>query len=86
MPPAKAATRSCYHQSLELPRKDGFDASLPTWSLGGRLILIHFGANDIAFRVYNKCPQLLEPVEDVLHEVINRASDGGITPLHVAAL
>ncbi|KAG2276057.1 hypothetical protein Bca52824_058612 [Brassica carinata] len=24
--------------------------------------------------------------ESVLHEVINRASDGGITPLHVAAL
>ncbi|KAH0886421.1 hypothetical protein HID58_062517 [Brassica napus] len=41
---------------------------------------------DTAFRVYNKCPQFLEPVEDALYEVINRASDGGITPLHVAAL
>ncbi|KAF3578738.1 hypothetical protein DY000_02034737 [Brassica cretica] len=41
---------------------------------------------DTAFRVYNKCPQFLEPVEDALYEVINRASDGGTTPLHVAAL
>ncbi|WZZ54696.1 hypothetical protein YC2023_054803 [Brassica napus] len=41
---------------------------------------------DTAFRVYNKCPQFLEPVEDALYEVINRASDGRITPLHVAAL
>ncbi|KAH0894389.1 LOW QUALITY PROTEIN: hypothetical protein HID58_056818, partial [Brassica napus] len=41
---------------------------------------------DIAFGVDTKCLQLLEPVEDVLQEVINRASDRGITPLHVAAL
>ncbi|KAG5378427.1 hypothetical protein IGI04_026269 [Brassica rapa subsp. trilocularis] len=63
-----------------------FDASLPTWSLGGCLILIRFGANDIAFGVDTKCPQLLEPVEDVLHEVINGASDRGITLLRVSAL
>ncbi|KAF3553299.1 hypothetical protein F2Q69_00016917 [Brassica cretica] len=73
-------------RTLGVLETDGFDASLPTWSLGGRLILIHFGANDTAFRVYNKCPQFLEPVEDALYEVINRASDAGITPLHVAAL
>ncbi|KAG2291460.1 hypothetical protein Bca4012_007419 [Brassica carinata] len=75
-----------YCSALKVRFPFHFDAGLPTWSLGGRLILIRFGANDIAFGVDTKCLQLLEPVEDVLQEVINRASDRGITPLHVAAL
>ncbi|KAF3494011.1 hypothetical protein DY000_02053365 [Brassica cretica] len=41
---------------------------------------LHYAAaqghhEDIAFGVDTKCPQLLEPVEDVLHEVINGAPD-----------
>ncbi|KAH0889017.1 hypothetical protein HID58_051446 [Brassica napus] len=63
------------HHELYLLVESGVDI-INLWNYRGK---------DIAFRVYNKCPQLLEPVEDVLHEVINRASDGGITPLHVGA-